>query len=209
METFGFHKWQIYLACALISLCVCNPASAGQSGIYSVISEKPGTGLSRIFSASNSNGPLGQDRNVVANDRMLLLWNEPPSMYTTNYDAFHYQILSYDSSNRQLQTYGSLSGDSVTNTANSMVQPAIEGNMTSIVLAGDMIGNGYAEEASVWETSGNKVLASAMPISKSNLAFEDSTVTGEMVGQMSAAISDYGGSHSQIQPRAERYVRVR
>ena len=195
METSDFRRWQTYLACALIALCSCNPVRAAQSGKFSILSEKPGTGLSRIFSASNSNGPLGQDRTIVANDRMLLLWNEPPSMYTTNYDAFHYQILSYDSSNRQLQTYGSLSGDSVIDASDGTALPAVGGNMNSVVLAGDMIGNGYAEEASVWETSGNKLFASAMPISKSNLAFEDTTVTGEMVGQMSAASSDYGGSH--------------
>ncbi len=188
MGVLNYSKRFNYFLFVLILFCSYSIAAAGQRQKPPAVLSRPGTGLNKIFSTSSAYGPLGQDRNLVEESRMLLLWNDPPSITDTTYDAFHYQILGYNPVSKQLSEYGSLSGDSVTDAATGALQPAIQGNMNSISVAGDMIGDGYAEEASVWETAGHRVFVSAMPVSKTNLAFENGKVVGDTVGYLSSTL---------------------
>ncbi len=187
---------------------ISTTVSAGQSGKVLPASERPGYHLNRIFSASNPYGPLGQDRTIASADQLVLFWSEPPSnATTTDYDAYHFQIMNYLLGqpsllpDQRLYADGSLTGDTVADAATGTKHPAIGGNKNSIIVAGDMNGSGFDQIASVWETydpigatSGAKLFAAVYPVSSSSLSFQNSSVTGELVGYVTTnSNSTYDG----------------
>ena len=192
----------------LLVLTIVGVVRAQQLRRAQTSSYQSGPHLNRIFSTSAPYGPLGQDRTIASEDQLLLFWSEPPPNATTNsYDAYHFQILNYLTGqpsvppDQLLYQDGALTGDSVTDAANGSTHPAIGGNKNSIVVAGDMNGSGYDQAAAVWETydpsggtSAAKVFATVLPVNSSTLTFQNSKITGEVVGYVTSnSSSTYDG----------------
>ncbi len=193
-------------------------AAAMSAGTGTVFAEKyqrpqnpssiPGAGLNKIFSSGSAYGPLGQDRTIAAEDQLLLFWSEPPSPSSNvNYAAYHFQIMNYLNtpslpSSQRLYADGSLTGDSVTDAASGAKIPAIGGSEYSVILAGDMIGSGYDQPVSVWETydsaasvPGYKIFAAALTVNSSTLKFQDSGITGDIVGAVESNTGNILNAH--------------
>ncbi|HQT91574.1 MAG TPA: VCBS repeat-containing protein, partial [Candidatus Kryptobacter bacterium] len=188
----------------LAALCVFGAQNSHGQQLYGdkTSSVRPGTGLNRIFSTNNTYGPLGAARKVASADNLMLFWSEPPSSAqqgTTPGDAFHFQFMTYLQgqpslpSNQRLAINDSLVGDSVTDAGTGTKYPAIDGSKWSVALAGDMNGDGNAQAVAVWETANQQVFATAQPINKSNLSFQNSSVTGNLVGQVDPTPSQFDG----------------
>ncbi len=197
-----FKGLSLTLAAAIAILAV-NTLNAQNLTNKVPASPASGSHLNRIFSSNSSYGPLGQDRTIAAEKQIMLFWSEPPANATTaDYDAYHFQIMNYLTGqpsvppDQLLNTDGSLSGDSVTDASNQNRYPAIGGNKHSVVLAGSMMGNGYDQVATVWETYDSagapntaKVFASAFSVNSSTLSFDNSGITGEVVGNLTTSQS--------------------
>ena len=171
-------------------------------------SSVPGAGLNRIFSTGSAYGPLGQDRTIAAEDQLLLFWSEPPSANgNVNYAAYHFQIMNYLNTpslptSQRLYADGSLTGDTVTDAATGERIPAIGGSEYSVILAGDMTGSGYDQAVAVWETydsaaavPGNKIFAAALTVNSSTLAFQNTGMTGEIVGPVASNTGNILNAH--------------
>jgi Secretion system C-terminal sorting domain len=185
-------------------LCALSATPAHAQRIAAVQSNVRSAGphLNRIFSAGTSFGPLGAARKIASADNLLLFWSEPPSnsqQGTTPPDAYHFQIMSYLQGQQsvpaaqRLLANDSLVGDSVTDEATGTSYPAVNGSKRSVVLAGDMNNDANAEAVSVWETSNQEIFATAQPINKSNMSFQNTSVSGVLVGQVKALSSIYSG----------------
>lgn len=191
---------KLYLPFAILFM-FAGLCSASPTRITRTATEPAKAHLNRIFSATNPGGPLAGTRTIAASDQLLLFWSEPPQGTNGSYDAYHYQIMNYLNNsalpvNQELNSDGTLSGDTVVNAANSAEYPAISGNENPVVLAGDMSGDGYAEVVSVWETSDHAVFASAQQVNTSNLTFQSGPVTGVLVGYVPSSSSSYDGKIS-------------
>ncbi len=198
---------RLFFAALLFSIVL--PANAPAQQRYKDLpaSQMPGYGLNKIFSAGGSLGPLAQDRTIAAAYQPVIFWSEPaPRSSSGAYDAYHFRILSYLQGNgnvppnQRLLEDGLLTGDTVIDASSAAEHPAIAGNKRSVILAGDMNGDGYDELAAVWETydtsdggSFARVFAAVVPVNSSNLSFQGGAITGEPIGFVTPTASVYDG----------------
>ncbi len=186
--------------------CIAAAAAAQQRYGDRPASHIPGYGLNKIISESGSLGPLSRDRTIAAAYQPVIFWSEPASKTDSGrYDAYHFRILSYIQGNgnvtpdQRLFEDGSLTGDTVIDASTGAEHPAIAGNKRSIILAGDMNGDGFDELAAVWETydisggSSARVFAAVVPVNKSDLSFQGGAITGEPIGFVTPTASNYDG----------------
>ena len=174
----------------------------------------PGTGkkhLNKIFSSTSDFGPLNKTKNIAPINELLLFWSEPGSGGDGSADGYYFQIMSYLQgqtnvpANQRLVdghsnpgTGGFLSNYQFDSATSNYRYPAISVNKHSVVLCGDMNGNGYDEVAAVWQNKyGNygygEVWATAKPVDKDNLNFPNNTVAADSVGFITPALSNYDG----------------